>query len=95
MYNFKPGENRSQKIDIFLDNLSWYFSSKPMNDATAIQTGKLVEQLVKLNENFKKADEASTNLTKALNNITFWGVIVASAGVAVAVLNLILGYLSK
>jgi hypothetical protein len=93
--SFEYGKNRQEKIDKFLDNLAWHFSTKVFGDPTATQVERLTERLDTLNENFRKADESSIKLTRALNMITFWGVLVASTGVAVAFLNFIFQYIIK
>lgn len=36
-----------------------------------------------LNENIKRAEESSTELARALNKLTFWGVIVAGSGIVI------------
>lgn len=93
--NFEKGKNREEKIDKFLDNLGWYFSTKAMSitDRTAKRVSELNEEIKQLNANFKKADESSTNLTRALNRITLIGTIIAGLGVIVAILNFIFKYL--
>lgn len=45
---------------------------------------QLNQSFEKLNENIKKADESSIRLASALNRLTFGGVIVASAGILLA-----------
>jgi hypothetical protein len=50
--------------------------------------GRVRDELVKLNENLKKADESSASLTKALNKITLAGVIVAGIGILIGLLSL-------
>jgi len=82
MYGFKKGENREEKIDLFLDNAAWFYSTKQMMDHTANAVNKLTDEL-------KEAGKSSERLTEALNRISLWGVRVAVAGVVVAVLTLI------
>jgi len=81
MNEFKFGENREEKIDKFLDNLAWYFSTKSMQDLTARAVTKLTEEIKMLDETIKKADESSSKLAGALNRLTFWGVLVAMISV--------------
>ncbi|KKQ64409.1 MAG: hypothetical protein US86_C0022G0007 [Candidatus Daviesbacteria bacterium GW2011_GWA2_38_24] len=47
---------------------------------------QLNKSFVQLNENLKKADESSTKLATALNRLTRGGVIVASAGILLALI---------
>ena len=75
---FEKGTDRDEKIDKFLDALAWYHSEK-MIDNTARAVFKLNEELV-------KSQEASKKLTQSLNRLTFWGVLIAGAGVLVAFL---------
>jgi predicted ribosome quality control (RQC) complex YloA/Tae2 family protein len=84
MNGFNLGKNREEKIDKFLDNLTWYFSTKAIGDSTARAAEKLNTSLKELNDNFKKADESSSNLARALNRLTFWGVLIAAIGVFVS-----------
>lgn len=90
--NFKKGEDRDEKIDIFLDTVTWYFSTKPMADWTAGAIRKVNNNIKKLNENIEKANESSTKLSKALNRLTLLGVIIASVGVLVAIIKLSVDY---
>jgi len=46
--------------------------------------GQLNISFVQLNENIKKADESSTKLAAALNRLTLGGVLIASAGIFLA-----------
>lgn len=84
MSDFKFGENREEKIDKFLDILAWHFHTKEAIDYTARATEKLVAKLNELNETVREASASSKNLTEALNHLTFWGIIIAGAGVLVA-----------
>lgn len=72
--DFKKGEDRDEKIDIFLDNLAWYFSSKPMGDWTA-------NRIEKLNETLIEASKTSGKLSRSLNCLT--GVIAIGSVVGV------------
>ena len=45
---------------------------------------KLIEKIGKLIEAIKEASDAGGGVAKALNRLTFWGVIVAGMGVLVA-----------
>lgn len=95
MYEFERGKTREEKIDIFLDTLGWYFHQKETPTGAYNAISKISDELEKLNQNLEKADKSSTNLTTALNKITFWGVIVATAGVTAAILNFIFEYILK
>lgn len=89
LHDFQFGENREEKIDKFLDNLAWHFHTKQAIDYTARATEKLVVKLNELNETVREASVSSGNLTKALNHLTFWGIIIAGVGVLVAFGNFI------
>lgn len=65
----KNSENNFYKI------LGDYFSYRPTGFYGAV--GKIGERIESLNETLKKADESSTNLTQALNNLTRAGVVIA------------------
>jgi len=95
MNGFQFGKDREEKINKFLDNLAWHFSTKDVMDLTASAVTKLNGKLDELNANIKKADESSTKLAQALNRLTFWGIIIAGTGVLVAALNFIFEYLVK
>lgn len=97
--NFKPGKDREEKIDKFLDNLAWFHNEKTTPIGLYGKIGKIEERIDtlnggidKLNNNFEKADKSSTNLTKALNRITLAGAIIAGLGVLIAILNFIFQY---
>lgn len=51
-----------------------------------VVANKLNQSFIQLNENIKKADESSTNLANALNNLTFYGVLVTGSGVFLALI---------
>jgi len=82
MYGFKKGEDRDEKIDLFLDNAAWFYSSKPMMDHTATAVNDLTNEL-------KEAGKSSDRLTEALNKISLYGVWVAGLSVFVAFVNLV------
>lgn len=70
----------------FYKKLSWYFGEKQNLKGAIIL---VQDQLEKLNENLKKADESSTRLTKALNKLTLWGIIIAGGSLVVGLCSLI------
>lgn len=84
MTGFEFGKDREKKIDKFLDNLAWFHNTKPAGDWTATAIKRLTESL---EETIRKASESSDRLTRALNRITFAGVIVASIGILIALMN--------
>lgn len=89
MHEFKLGENKDEKIEKFLDEAASYFHHQNFVPTGVFSTiGKIENHLNKLNENLVTANESSEKLTKALNRITFWGVIIAGAGVLVATVSL-------
>jgi hypothetical protein len=90
MNNFEKGKNREEKIDKFLDVLTWYFSEKNTPTGFYATIGKIDEKLGKLNENIEQANNSSEKLTKALNKITLAGVIISAIGILVAIGNLFL-----
>lgn len=62
--------------------LAWYFTERPTGFYA--QLGQVKDQLATLNERLDESGKASIALTTSLNRLTFWGVIVASAGVFIA-----------
>lgn len=76
------------KFDKFLETLTWYFHEKTTPTGFFHTIGDMRDKIDSLNQTLRAADESSTKLTKALNRLTLWGVIVASAGVIVAALAL-------
>jgi len=78
---FKKGEDRDEKINKFLDNLAWYFSTKSIQNLTAKAVTKLTNEIKELEKIIEKSRESSDKLSKALNRLTLWGVIVAGTGV--------------
>lgn len=89
MNEFKLGNNKEEKIEKFLDQGASYFYHQNYKPTGVFHTiGKISTHLEKLNENLIEANKSSERLTRALNSITFWGVIVAGVGVTVAALNL-------
>ena len=70
----------------FYKNLSWYFGKKENLKGAVLL---VQDQLEKLNENLKRADESSTLLTKALNKLTLWGIIIAGGSLFVGLCSLI------
>lgn len=77
MENFRKGNNREEKVDIFLDNLGWYFSQKETPIGLHSKIGKIEERLESLNENLKESNNSSNKLTSALNKITLFSAIIA------------------
>jgi len=88
--NFEFGKTREEKIDKFLDAAGWWHSEKTDRPGVWKAVGDIRDSLQTLNANIKEANDSSTRLTKALNTITLWGVIVAGSGIIVAVIGLIL-----
>jgi len=84
MDNFEGGKNREEKIDKFLDTLSWYFSEKTTPIGLYSKIGKIEERIDELNKQLTKSSESSEKLTQALNRITLAGVIIAGLGIIVA-----------
>ena len=66
-----------------------YFSSKDIPTGFFNTVGSMKDQLATLNINIKESSESSSMLAKALNNLTFRGVLVAGFGVLVALGGLI------
>jgi len=76
----------TQKLVLSLVNLRSATSSQLgylQNKIERLQNNvnQLNESFVQLNENIKKADDSSTNLSKALNRLTLGGVVVAGVGI--------------
>lgn len=88
--NFEFGKNREEKIDKFLDAVGWWHHQKEDYPGMRKAVGDIRDSLQELNTNIKEANESSTKLTSALNEITFWGVIVAGSGILVALAGFIL-----
>jgi hypothetical protein len=89
MSDFKKGRNREERIDNFLDTLTWYFSEKTTPTGFYATIGRIDEKLGNLNKNIEEANKSSEKLTKALNKITLAGVIISGIGILVAIANLI------
>jgi len=70
--------------------LGWYFNEKQTPTGFYATIGRIDEKLGQLISAIKSADESSVKLTKAINNITLAGVIIAGLGLIVAIANLIL-----
>lgn len=86
--SFEKGKDREEKIDKFLDIMAWFHSEKTMPTGAFATIGRIAEHLAELNKNIVDANESSTKLTKALNNITLVGVVIAGSGIVIAALNL-------
>lgn len=86
---------RKNNRDKFFDNLAQYFNPENKQDLTSVAVGKLTKEIENLNKAIRKADESSTKLSKALNRLTFWAVIIAGSGVIIAALNFIFQYLIR
>jgi flagellar motor component MotA len=85
-YNgFNRDLTKEEREKEFLETLTRYFASGSflISDSGA---NKIEMELERLNTNLKNASESSTKLAKALNTITFWGVVVAILGVIVTIL---------
>lgn len=89
MNQFEKGKNREEKIDKFLDTLTWYFSEKTTPTGLYSKIGKIEERIDELNKQLTKATDSSEKLTRALNRITLAGVIITGLGILVAVASLI------
>ena len=87
---FEFGNNREEKIDKFLDAAGWWHHQKEDRPGVWKAVGDIRDSLQTLNVNIKDANESSTKLTRALNKITLWGVIVAGSGIMIALASLIL-----
>ena len=77
-------EINEQKLNNFLDSGSEYFykQNNKFEVNYMIQPLKdVADGLKKLNDNFKKADESSTNLSESLNKLTFFGVLIAGTSI--------------
>jgi|SRR3989344_1572551 len=80
----------TQKLVLSLVNLRSATSSQLgylQNKIERLEGGvnQLNKSFTQLNENIKKADQSSTNLAKALNRLTFYGVGVAFLGVGMGI----------
>ncbi len=73
----------------FFETLSWYFSEKYKPDSFLGALNRIEDELNKLNGNLKESSESSTRLTKALNRLTFWGVLIAGFGVLIALASIV------
>jgi hypothetical protein len=94
--DFNKGKTRDEKIDTFLDALSWYFSEKTTPTGFYHKIGQIEEKLgqligvaEKFNNNIEEAGMSSERLTLALNRITLVGVIIAGVGLVIALGNLL------
>lgn len=88
--NFEFGKDREEKIDKFLDTVSWWHHQKENYPGMRKAIGDIRDSLQELNINIKNANESSSKLTFALNKITLWGVIVAGLGILVALANFVM-----
>jgi hypothetical protein len=93
---FEKGKNRNEKIDKFLDTLAWYHSDKSTPTGFYATIGRIELSLHKFNDHAERliqsidtAEKSSEKLTTALNKITLAGVIVAGAGIFIALANLV------
>jgi len=86
-------EDNKGEIKSFFKTLGWYFGSKETPTGFYSTIGRIDEKLGRLIETLHQADESSTKLTKALNTLTFAGVVIAGFGLLVAIGNLVLDYL--
>lgn len=80
---------KEEKYEKYLETMIWYHGEKQTPTGFFSTVGRIDEKLGGLINSIQKADESSTELTKALNTLTKWGVIVASCGVIVAFLALL------
>jgi hypothetical protein len=88
-------ESQKDKINNFLDALTWYHNSKQTPIGFYNTVGRIekkfdpfLEKMDSLIKSIKSADKSSTELTRALNRITLAGVIIAAFGIIIAGLNL-------
>lgn len=79
---------KDEKYEKYLETMIWYHKEKKTPTGFFSTVGRIDQKLGDLIDTLKKADESSTELTKALNTLTKWGVIVATGGVVVALLSL-------
>ena len=80
----------SKELNKTIKTLGWYFNEKQTPTGFYATIGRIDEKLGQLISAIKSADESSVKLTKAINNITLAGVIIAGLGLIVAIANLIL-----
>jgi hypothetical protein len=73
----------------FYKTLTEYFSVRETPTGFFNTVGGIRDHLETLNKNLEQSNKSSTKLSKALNRLTLWGVIVAIAGVGVALGHLI------
>lgn len=78
MNDFKPGQNREEKIDKFLDNLAWFHSEKTTPSGLYSKIGKIEERIDELNKQLVEAGKSSGDLAKALNGITLAASVIAA-----------------
>jgi hypothetical protein len=78
----KPSMEELQRK--FYGALTWYFSEKYKPDSFLGALNRIHDELTALNSNLKESSESSYGLTKALNKLTFWGVLIAGLGVLTA-----------
>jgi hypothetical protein len=85
--DFKPGEDREEKIDKFLDTLAAFHSYKETPVGFYSTVGRIekkmdpfLEKMDSLITSIKDADKSSTKVADALNRITLTGVGIAAAG---------------
>ena len=83
-------EENTRELEIqFYKTMIGYFSYKDIPTGFFNTVSSMKDQLATLNINIKESSESSSALAKALNNLTFWGVLVAGLGVLVALGGLI------
>jgi len=75
--------------NLFYKTLTWYFGEKTTPTGFYHKVGQIEQRLGELISTLNKADESSTKLTLALNNITKAGVWIAGIGLFVAIFNLL------
>jgi hypothetical protein len=61
---------------------------------TSSQLAYLKNQIGRLNTNLEESNESSDKLTRALNKITLWGVIIAGVAAMIAIGNFVLDLLN-
>lgn len=82
----------TQELNKTVKTMGWYFSEKQTPTGLYATIGRIEQALKELNVNLVKTDESSSKLTKAINNITLAGVIIAGLSLLVAIGNLIVDY---
>lgn len=86
----EEGKSKEELEKKFYETLTNYFSVRSVPTGFFNAVGAIRDHLDTLNKNLEESSKSSTKLSEALNKLTFWGVIVAIAGVLVALGHLVL-----